>query len=224
MTIPPLNVSLREITPANRAALEALAAAAALAEYVTGVAESLVEAAETPDARPWYRAVHLEDEPVGFVMISDGIRVADPDYLGPYFLWRLLIDQRFQGRGLGSAALSLVVRHVRTRIDARVLLTSVGQGPDSPLGFYLRQGFQATGQVHQGELVLELDLLTPGSSSCAAAAACVRLGLCAGDVTVVMPGGSLQIGVAGDFSLTMLGPVEKVAEGTLAAELLGEAG
>jgi hypothetical protein len=41
-----------------------------------------------------------------------------------------------------------------------VLITSVEQGPDSPLGFYLRQGFRATGEVHQGELVLELDLPT----------------------------------------------------------------
>ena len=165
MTICAPNVGLREITPANRAAAEALTVTAVQAEYVAGVAESLVEAAETPDACPWYRALYLDDKPVGFVMISDGIRVVNPDYLGPYFLWRLLIDQRYQGRGHGSAALSLVVKHVRTRTDARVLLTSVGQGPASPIGFYLRQGFRATGQVHQGELVLELDLLTSPSPS-----------------------------------------------------------
>jgi diamine N-acetyltransferase len=152
------SVSLREITPANREAVEALTVTAVQADYVAGVAESLVEAAETPDACPWYRAVYLDDRPVGFVMISDGITVVNPDYLGPYFLWRLLIDQRYQGRGYGSAALSLVVEHVRTRTDARVLITSAGQGPASPIGFYLRQGFRATGQVHQGELVLELDL------------------------------------------------------------------
>ncbi len=158
-----LNVSLREITPANRVAVETLTVTAVQAEYVAGVAESLVEAAETPDACPWYRAVYLDEEPVGFVMISDGITVTNPDYLGPYFLWRLLIDQRYQGRGLGGATLALVVEHVRTRTDARVLITSVVQGPASPVGFYLRQGFRTTGQVHQGELVLELDL-TPLSS------------------------------------------------------------
>jgi diamine N-acetyltransferase len=163
MTISAQNVSLREITSANRAAVEALTVTAVQAEYVTSVAESLVEAAETPDACPWYRALYLDDKPVGFVMISDGITVVNPDYLGPYFLWRLLIDQRYQGRGHGSAALSLVVEHVRTRTDARVLITSVGQGPASPIGFYLRQGFRATGQAHRGELVLELDLLTSPS-------------------------------------------------------------
>jgi diaminopimelate epimerase len=64
--------------------------------------------------------------------------------------------------------------------------------------------------------------LASGSSSCAAAAASVRLGLCAGDITVVMPGGSLEIGVMDDFTLTMLGPAAKVAEGMLSPELLGE--
>jgi hypothetical protein len=61
--------------------------------------------------------------------------VVNPDYLGPYYLWRLLIDQRYQGRGYGSAALRLAVEHVCTREDARVLITSVGQGPSSPVGF-----------------------------------------------------------------------------------------
>jgi diaminopimelate epimerase len=62
--------------------------------------------------------------------------------------------------------------------------------------------------------------LASGSSSCAAAAASVRLGLCEREVTVSMPGGELQIGVSADYALTMLGPVQKVADGVLAAELL----
>ncbi len=151
-------VTLREITSANRSMVEALAVTDSQAEYVTGVAESLVEAAATPDACPWYRAVYADDEPVGFVMLSDGITVVNPDYLGPYYLWRLLIDRRHQGRGHGGAALRLAVEHVRTRADARVLITSVAQGPASPVGFYLTQGFRLTGDVHQGELVLELVL------------------------------------------------------------------
>lgn len=61
--------------------------------------------------------------------------------------------------------------------------------------------------------------LASGSSSCAAAAASVRLGLCAGDVRVQMPGGWLDIGVADDFDLTMLGPVAKVASGELVDEM-----
>ena len=54
-----------------------------------------------------------------------------------------------------------------------------------------------------------------GSSSCAAASAAVRLGLVQGPVAVRMPGGTLSIEVAPDFSLTMKGPVAEVARGAL---------
>ena len=154
----PLAVTLREVTPANRALVEALTVTDAQSEYVEGIAESLVEAAATPDARPWFRAIYDGETPVGFVMISDGITVVNPDYLGPYYLWRLIIGQQHQGRGFGAAAIRLVVEHLRTRPDARQLLTSAVPGPASPIPFYLRQGFRDTGAMHLGERVLELEL------------------------------------------------------------------
>ena len=151
-------VTLREITPANRAAVEALAVAPEQEAHVTGVVESLAEGEVTPDACPWSRAVYCDDTPIGFVMLSDGIPPERSQYLGPYFLWRLLIDARYQGRGFGTAALDLVVEHVRTRPDAQELLTSYVPGPAEPLAFYLQYGFTLTGEVDDGEPVLALPL------------------------------------------------------------------
>jgi diamine N-acetyltransferase len=155
------HISLREITDANRLDVERLAVTVDQERYVAGVAESLLEAAATPAACPWYRAVYRGHEPVGFAMISDGIPEDRPEYLGPYFLWRLLIDARWQGRGFGTAALNLVVDHVRRRPNAHTLLTSVVPGPTSPIGFYLHNGFSRTGQVFEGEDVLELRVRPP---------------------------------------------------------------
>jgi diaminopimelate epimerase len=59
-----------------------------------------------------------------------------------------------------------------------------------------------------------------GSSSCAAASAAVRLGLVRSPVAVKMPGGTLTIDVASDFSLTMTGPVAEVARGTLSSSFV----
>jgi diamine N-acetyltransferase len=151
-------VSLREISDDNRAAVEALAVTEDQTNYVASVTQSLQDAEDYPDAKPWYRAVYADDEPVGFVMISDGITVDDPTYVGPYYLWRLLVDSRFQGRGFGTAALDLIVEHVRTRPDARTLLVSHVVGPTSPVTFYQRYGFRLTGEVHEDEPILELDL------------------------------------------------------------------
>jgi hypothetical protein len=50
------------------------------------------------------------------------------------------------------------------RPDVRTLLTPVVQGPRSPIGFYLRFGFSRTGQVFDGEDVLELRLDEPDSA------------------------------------------------------------
>ncbi|MEC7228234.1 MAG: diaminopimelate epimerase [Candidatus Latescibacterota bacterium] len=59
-----------------------------------------------------------------------------------------------------------------------------------------------------------------GSSSCAAASAAVRLGLVKTPVTVKSPGGTLHIDVDEHFELTMKGPVQEVARGTLSPSFL----
>ncbi|WP_247216409.1 diaminopimelate epimerase [Synechococcus sp. C9] len=64
--------------------------------------------------------------------------------------------------------------------------------------------------------------LASGSSSSAAAAVVHRLGLCASEVTVEMPGGELAIQIAPDFAITMTGPVTAVAQGTLAPDVLAD--
>jgi len=60
--------------------------------------------------------------------------------------------------------------------------------------------------------------LASGSSGSAAAAVARRLGLCDPEITVHMPGGTIQITVSDQFSIVMTGPVLKIADGTIAAE------
>ena len=81
-----------------------------------------------------------------------------PDLIGPYYLWRLLIDRRFQRRGYGTATLDAIVAYVRTRPGADVLWVSAGQGEGSPQPFYERYGFVPTGDLMEDEVVLRLDL------------------------------------------------------------------
>ena len=102
------------------------------------------EAAEHPDARALYWAVYADDTPVGFVMIAD--EVDSPDYVAHY-LWKLLIDERHQRRGFGTATLDLIVEYFRGRPGVEVLTTSAGQGDGSPIAFYERYGFERTGEV-----------------------------------------------------------------------------
>ena len=66
--------------------------------------------------------------------------------------------------------------------------------------------------------------LASGSSSCAVVAACHRKGLVDRDVTVTMPGGQLQIGIADDGEIRMRGPVEEICTGDLSPDLLRRLG
>jgi diaminopimelate epimerase len=63
--------------------------------------------------------------------------------------------------------------------------------------------------------------LASGSSSSASAAVAHRLGLVDQSITVHMPGGRIGIEIGKDFAIKMTGPVTRVAEGTLDADLLG---
>ncbi len=158
-TTPPTRVvrvvSLRPLSESNRQAVEALRVSPSQEQFVSSVADSLREAAEHPDARALYWAVYAEGMPVGFVMIAD--EVGGSDYMAHY-LWKLLIDERHQRQGFGTATLDLIVEYFRGRPGVEVLRTSAGQGDGSPITFYERYGFERTGEVVNDEVVLRLRL------------------------------------------------------------------
>ena len=147
-------VSLRPITDANREVVEAFAVSPDQGRFVSGVRESMLEAAEEPDARAISWAIYADETPVGFVMIAD--EVGSPDYIA-HFLWKLLIDERYQRRGFGTATLDLIVEYFRNR-GVGTMWTSVGQGAGSPVAFYERYGFKQTGDLHGDEILLRLEL------------------------------------------------------------------
>ena len=106
------DVVLRPLTEENRPALEALRVATAQRAFVSSVTDSLAEAERYADANPLVFGLYDREMPVGFVMIAD--EVDDPDYIA-HFLWKLLIDERFQRRGFGTAALDLVAAYCRSK-------------------------------------------------------------------------------------------------------------
>ena len=154
----PPSIELREITDANRDAVAALDAGPAQGRFVSSVADSIAEAHETPEGNPWYRAAYVDNEPVGFVMLSWNVTPRPPDIIGPWFLWKLIVDERHQGRGIGRAILEEVVRLIRTE-GATELFTSHVVADGGPDGFYERLGFVPTGAYDpDGERILRLDL------------------------------------------------------------------
>src|SRR4029450_577458 len=98
---------------ATREAVLSLRVAPGQERFVSSVRGALDEAAQYPPAKPWDRAGFAGDEPVGFVMLSWNVEPQPPEIIGPWFLWKLLIDERHQGRGYGSEAVRQGGRLVR---------------------------------------------------------------------------------------------------------------
>jgi ribosomal protein S18 acetylase RimI-like enzyme len=157
-TVTPVVVTLREITEQNRAAVLALSVPPEQERFVGSVPDALDDAAEYPHAKPWYRAVYADEAPVGFVMLSWDVQPRPPDIIGPWFLWKILIDRRHQGLGHGAEVVRQVANLVRAE-GATELLTSYVPADGGPAGFYRRLGFTPTGELDgSGEIIVRLPL------------------------------------------------------------------
>lgn len=144
-------VSLREVTQETLDAILALNVAEEQRKFVATNAKSIAQAHFWPCAR--FRAIYANETPVGFIMLDD--KPEKPEY----FLWRLMVDARYQAMGFGRRALEQMIEYVKGRPGATEFLTSCGQGEGSPQGFYERLGFEATGEIDEGEVILRLRLI-----------------------------------------------------------------
>ena len=102
--------------------------------------------------KAWFRAIYADETAVGFIMLYDDSE--NPEY----FLWRLMIAGPYQGKGYGRKAIELLVEYVKTRPGARELSTSYVPIEGGPEGFYRKMGFEPTGEVDDGEIVVRLTL------------------------------------------------------------------
>lgn len=141
-------VELRELDATTGRQMMRLRVAPAQLAFVAPNTVSLAEAGLTDEVI--VRGIFVAEEPVGFAMLSTRDR--------HYYLWRFMIDQRYQGHGYGRRAMELIIDLVRTLPDAQQLFLSFVKAPGGPGPFYESLGFEETGVVHDGEHVMVLDL------------------------------------------------------------------
>jgi diamine N-acetyltransferase len=143
-------VSLREINAETVTTICRLDVSEEQKHFVAPNAVSIAQAYFEPKA--WFRAIYADETPVGFVMLYD-----DPQ--GPeYFLWRYMIDARYQKLGFGKRAMDLLIEHVRTRPGAREMKLSCHPGEDGPEPFYRHYGFSRTGDWMGDEAIMRIDV------------------------------------------------------------------
>lgn len=134
-------------------------------KYIATNTVSLLEAYATQNENERVEtfAVYEKDILVGFIMINfnvfnwDGApKVARNNYC----IWRFMIDQRHQGKGLGKKALNKLIDYIRTKPlgEGEKIYLSYVPGNDWAEKLYKEAGFVSNGEKDGEEIVLVLDL------------------------------------------------------------------
>lgn len=155
-----LKITLQEVTKETLVEVCRLAPSEEQKQFVASNAFSIAEAYFQPNYA-WFRAIYADDIPIGFVMV--GID-QQKDFC---FLWRFMIDKKYQKKGLGRKALKLVLEYLRFQTNARRVVTSYHPGQGDPSIFYKKLGFievdvqedwgdLGSEMIKQGETPLEL--------------------------------------------------------------------
>ncbi len=136
---------------------------------------------------------------------------------------RQVVDERMQilGRELRFCAATIGNPHCIVICDKVTpeLATTLGPVIETDARFSNRTNVQFMQVLDAHTIKIEIwergagYTLASGSSSCAAAASAVKLGLCQSPVTVEMQGGKLSIEINSDFTVTMQGPAKYVFQG-----------
>ena len=150
MPAPDAEISLCALTTENHSAFLRLKVDPTQERFVANNWVSIAQAHFNDEA--WYRGIRAGDTPVGFVMCAHLEGQTD------WYLWRYMVDARYQRRGYGRRALELVVQHARTVPGVEAVKLSFVDAEGSPETFYTRLGFSRTGEVDEGEQVMRLVL------------------------------------------------------------------
>ena len=107
--------------------------------------------------------LYENDVPVGFVMIGYGSIGDDeePQFVkDSYCIWRFMIDERYQGKGLGKAAMEKTLDYIRTFPCGKARFCWLSYEPENTAAkaLYSQYGFKETGEM-DGEEVIAILML-----------------------------------------------------------------
>ncbi|MFI8685737.1 GNAT family N-acetyltransferase [Rossellomorea sp. NPDC077527] len=145
-----MKLSLKEINADNWEKCIALSVSDHQKGFVADNAYSLLQSKFFEDQYPL--AIYHGEDMVGFIMYGIDAETSRME------MCRLMIDQKYQGRGFGKEATQLLLEQL-THIYGNIeLFTSAEPENVSAIGLYERLGFEKTGEVMWGEVVLKKEL------------------------------------------------------------------
>lgn len=142
-----MNLAFRKITRKNYEDICDLVVAEDQRGHLSSNMESILDSKFDKDLVP--RAIYLDDKPVGFIMVEktpkDTIEI-----------FRFMIDQRYQNKGYGRAALELAIAKFEQLEGIRKIQICYHPDNDVAKGLYQKLGFKEIGMDESGEDMLAI--------------------------------------------------------------------
>ena len=139
-------INLREITKENLISIIDLDVSEHQRDQVASNAVSIAQGHYSKSA--WFKGIFNDDVAVGFVMVDIIIEESK------CFLWRFMIDEKYQGKGYGKIALNQVINYIKSLKVFDEIKTSYVPTENSAEGFYKNFGFTESEDIIK-EFVLE---------------------------------------------------------------------
>lgn len=140
-------VELRPITKGNYRECMKLQVREDQKKFVAPNIVSLVQAQYEGNLIPM--AIYAEVNMVGFVMFEENNGAN-----GHRYIWRLMTDEKYQGKGYGRAAIQVVIRELSLKPDCEEVWLSFEPENKGAEKLYLSLGFEHTGKVSDGEICM----------------------------------------------------------------------
>ena len=133
--------------------------------FVASNTESILEAYTTLELN--YKAypfgIYEDGELVGFIMFGYGVSDEDdaPTVANHnYSIWRLMIDEKYQGQGLGKKAVIKAITYLRTSPYGKAEYCWLSYEPENKLArnIYKSLGFNESGEMCDDEIIAVIKL------------------------------------------------------------------
>jgi diamine N-acetyltransferase len=118
-------------------------------EYVLENSVSIAQSKVQPECIPV--AIYNDETLVGFLMYC--IEKDDDNY----WIYRFMIDKKFQRRGFAKSAMELLLREIKKDKNHNKILLDVKMENNEAVELYKSFGFEFTGQVFGKSYVMELN-------------------------------------------------------------------
>ena len=146
-------IELRPLDASNIEACRKLKVSEKQADFIASNDKSIADAADNAKvARPF--AIYADEVVVGFTMFAFESDYEDPD--DRYWLWRFMIDERYQGRGYGRKALELIIAYFKEHGASNIRLSTKAANQKA-IHLYESFGFEANGNMNGEETVFALE-------------------------------------------------------------------